>query len=65
MNTHSQVGKTVANIPNFKPIQIKKMQRCRQIGKLAVLPICQLAQTRMVAGFSMILKLAKTPPPTT
>jgi hypothetical protein len=32
---------------------------------LATLPTCQLAQTRVVAGLSPILQLAKTPPPTT
>ena len=36
-----------------------------QVGKSKTLPTCQLAQTRVVAGLSPFLQLAKTPPPTT
>ncbi len=49
----SAVGSAVANCTHF-------LANYPQLANP-----CQLAQTRVVAGLSPILQLAKTPPPTT
>ncbi|HUM72668.1 MAG TPA: hypothetical protein PK667_00555 [Nitrosomonas europaea] len=72
----SAVGSAVANCTHFlanypqlaNPCQLKVQVNQGNAGndpQLATLPTCQLAQTRVVAGLSPILQLAKTPPPTT